>query len=45
MCADILGHTLERCSVKVEILGFTTRAWGSPGSFGCPKASRASRGA
>ena len=27
MCADILGHTLERCSVKVEILGFTTRAW------------------
>jgi len=27
MCADILGCTLERCSVKVEILGFTTRAW------------------
>jgi cobaltochelatase CobT len=27
MCADILGQTLERCSVKVEILGFTTRAW------------------
>jgi cobaltochelatase CobT len=27
MCADILGRTLERCSVKVEILGFTTRAW------------------
>jgi cobaltochelatase CobT len=27
MCADILGATLERCSVKVEILGFTTRAW------------------
>jgi len=27
VCADILGRTLERCSVKVEILGFTTRAW------------------
>jgi cobaltochelatase CobT len=27
MCADILGRTLERCMVKVEILGFTTRAW------------------
>ncbi len=27
MCAEILGRTLERCSVKVEILGFTTRAW------------------
>lgn len=27
MCADILGATLERCAVKVEILGFTTRAW------------------
>ncbi len=27
ICADILGRTLERCSVKVEILGFTTRAW------------------
>jgi cobaltochelatase CobT len=27
ICADILGQTLERCSVKVEILGFTTRAW------------------
>ncbi len=27
MCADILGRTLERCSVKVEVLGFTTRAW------------------
>ncbi len=26
-CADILAHTLERCGVKVEILGFTTRAW------------------
>lgn len=25
--ADILARTLERCSVKVEILGFTTRAW------------------
>ncbi|CAN0572009.1 unnamed protein product, partial [Laminaria digitata] len=27
MCADILGRTLERCSVRVEILGFTTKAW------------------
>ncbi|MBL6927602.1 MAG: cobaltochelatase subunit CobT [Rhodospirillales bacterium] len=27
MSADILARTLERCSVKVEILGFTTRAW------------------
>jgi cobaltochelatase CobT len=27
ICADILAQTLERCRVKVEILGFTTRAW------------------
>jgi cobaltochelatase CobT len=27
MSADILAHTLERCGVKVEILGFTTRMW------------------
>ena len=27
MCSDILARTLERCGVKVEILGFTTRAW------------------
>jgi len=27
LSADILAHTLERCGVKVEILGFTTRAW------------------
>ncbi|MGR3342268.1 MAG: cobaltochelatase subunit CobT [Paracoccaceae bacterium] len=27
ICADILARTLERCQVKVEILGFTTRAW------------------
>ena len=27
LCADILSRTLERCSVKVEILGFTTRNW------------------
>ena len=27
MCADMLARTLERCAVKVEILGFTTRAW------------------
>lgn len=26
-CADILTRTLERCSVKVEVLGFTTKAW------------------
>jgi cobaltochelatase CobT len=26
-CADIMARTLERCGVKVEILGFTTRAW------------------
>jgi cobaltochelatase CobT len=26
-CADILARTLERCGVKVESLGFTTRAW------------------
>jgi len=27
LCADILSRTLERCSVKVEVLGFTTRNW------------------
>ncbi len=27
ICADVLARTLERCNVKVEILGFTTRAW------------------
>ncbi|MBL3563984.1 cobaltochelatase subunit CobT [Rhodovulum sulfidophilum] len=27
ICADVLARTLERCHVKVEILGFTTRAW------------------
>ena len=27
MCGDILSRTLERCAVKVEVLGFTTRAW------------------
>ncbi len=27
ICADVLARTLERCAVKVEILGFTTRAW------------------
>jgi cobaltochelatase CobT len=27
ICADVLARTLERCDVKVEILGFTTRAW------------------
>ena len=27
MCGDILARTLERCAVKTEILGFTTKAW------------------
>jgi len=27
LCADILSRTLERCSVKVEVLGFTTKNW------------------
>ena len=27
ICADVLARTMERCQVKVEILGFTTRAW------------------
>jgi cobaltochelatase CobT len=27
LCADVLARTLERCGVKVEILGFTTRSW------------------
>ena len=27
ICADILSRTLERCGVKVEILGFTTKHW------------------
>jgi len=27
LCADVLARTLERCGVKVEVLGFTTRAW------------------
>ncbi len=27
VCADVLARTLERCGVRVEILGFTTRAW------------------
>ena len=27
VCADILARTLERCSVKVEVLGFTTKHW------------------
>jgi cobaltochelatase CobT len=27
LCADVLARTLERCRVKVEVLGFTTRAW------------------
>ena len=27
ICGDIFSRTLERCSVKVEILGFTTKNW------------------
>ena len=27
ICADVMARTLERCQVKVEILGFTTKAW------------------
>ncbi|MBI1326730.1 MAG: cobaltochelatase subunit CobT [Alphaproteobacteria bacterium] len=27
LCADILARTLERCQIKLEILGYTTRAW------------------
>src|SRR5258705_12832875 len=34
MCADILARTLERCAVKVEALGFTTRAWKGGSSRG-----------
>ncbi|MGJ8562418.1 MAG: cobaltochelatase subunit CobT [Alphaproteobacteria bacterium] len=33
VCADILARTLERCGVKAEILGFTTRAWKGGRSF------------
>jgi len=33
VCADILARTLERCGVKAEILGFTTRAWKGGKSF------------
>ena len=41
MCADILARTLERCGVKVEILGFTTRSWkgGRAVSSGCARVS------
>jgi len=27
LCSDILARTLERCFIKTEILGFTTKAW------------------
>ena len=27
LCSDILARTLERCLIKTEILGFTTKAW------------------
>ena len=30
LSADILSRTLERCAVKVEVLGFTTKAWKGP---------------
>ncbi|PHR92877.1 MAG: cobaltochelatase subunit CobT [Robiginitomaculum sp.] len=33
VCADILARTLERCAVKAEILGFTTRAWKGGSAF------------
>ena len=33
VCADILARTLERCGVKTEILGFTTRSWKGGKSF------------
>ncbi len=42
LCADVLSRTLERCGVKVEILGFTTQAWNGGRSredwlaAGCP---------
>ena len=41
-CADILARTLERCGVKVEILGFTTRAWkGGSGARGVAQGRQA----
>ena len=42
ICADVLARTLERCSVKVEILGFTTRAWkgGQAARNGWPRGVR-----
>ena len=45
ICADILARTLERCGVKVEILGFTTRAWkgGQSREAGSRRASRRTR--
>jgi cobaltochelatase CobT len=48
ICADVLARTLERCQVKVEILGFTTRAWKGGQSArapGWPKAGRRARAA
>ena len=40
--ADILARTLERCGVKVEILGFTTKAWkgGNHANYGKGQGSR-----
>ena len=42
ICADILSRTLERCSVKVEILGFTTKNWkgGNVESYGIKRANQ-----
>ncbi|MEM7728366.1 MAG: cobaltochelatase subunit CobT [Pseudomonadota bacterium] len=50
VCADIMARTLERCGVKAEILGFTTRAWKGGKSFqdwmaaGKPRAHEAGPG-
>ena len=46
MCSDILARTLERCAVKTEILGFTTRAWKggqSPREMGAGRQAAQSR--
>jgi cobaltochelatase CobT len=46
ICADVLARTLERCQVKVEILGFTTRAWkgGQSARPGSRRGANSSRG-
>ena len=45
ICADILSRTLERCSVKVEILGFTTKNWkgGQSREFGIKRQTKNTR--